>query len=198
MTPIDLRMLDDYLDSDRSPDDCLGLSDLDGFLTGIVVGPELLSPSEWIPEVWGDDLPVFDSDTEAEAIRSAIMGRYNEIVAGFESDPEHFNPIFWRTTTGEAIVTDWVAGFLEAIEPRRTAWEPLFSNRRAKPLIEPLLVLGPDGREDHERDPGDRWKEFYQQAPNVIPVCVVGIYNFWKDYQERRKPQPRRTGRLRR
>jgi hypothetical protein len=39
---LDLKELARYLDSDLSPDDCLGLSDLDGFLTGIVVGPELI------------------------------------------------------------------------------------------------------------------------------------------------------------
>jgi uncharacterized protein len=32
--------------SDHAPDNCMGLSDLDGFLTGIVVGPELILPSE--------------------------------------------------------------------------------------------------------------------------------------------------------
>ena len=37
--PIDLDALDNYLMSDRAPDDSMGLSDLDGFLTGIVVGP---------------------------------------------------------------------------------------------------------------------------------------------------------------
>ena len=36
--PIDLDALDDYLMSDHAPDDSMGLSDLDGFLTGIVVG----------------------------------------------------------------------------------------------------------------------------------------------------------------
>ena len=40
--PIDLAALDDYLMSDHAPDDCMGLSDLDGFLTGVVVGPELI------------------------------------------------------------------------------------------------------------------------------------------------------------
>jgi uncharacterized protein len=36
--PIDLNALDDYLMSDHAPDDSMGLSDLDGFLTGIVIG----------------------------------------------------------------------------------------------------------------------------------------------------------------
>ena len=33
--PIDLNALDGYLMSDHAPDDSMGLSDLDGFLTGI-------------------------------------------------------------------------------------------------------------------------------------------------------------------
>lgn len=49
--PIDL--LDRFLLSDGAPDNSIGVSDLDGFLTGIVVGPELILPSEWLPKVWG-------------------------------------------------------------------------------------------------------------------------------------------------
>ena len=41
-SPIDLDTLDDYLMSDHAPDDSMGLSDLDGFLTGVVAGPELI------------------------------------------------------------------------------------------------------------------------------------------------------------
>ena len=37
---IDLDILDDYLISNHAPDNSMGLSDLDGFLTGIAVGPE--------------------------------------------------------------------------------------------------------------------------------------------------------------
>lgn len=195
---LDLEELAAYLDSDQSPDDCMGLSDLDGFLTGIVVGPELIMPSEWLPVIWGDEEPEFESTAQAETIIGLIMGRYNEIATGFTSDPEKFEPIFWRRPTGETIVMDWAAGFLDAVELHRAAWEPLFSHRKAKLLIEPLLILGDDGEHDHERDAGDRWKEFYASRSDVIPNCVIGIYNFWKDYQGRKKPQPRRERRPRR
>ena len=36
---IDLDALDDYLMSDQAPDASMGLSDLDGFLSGIAVSP---------------------------------------------------------------------------------------------------------------------------------------------------------------
>jgi uncharacterized protein len=190
---IDLDELAEYLDSDLSPDDCMGLSDLDGFLTGIVVGPELGMPSDWLPLIWGDEAPEFESTAHAETMIGLIMGRYNEIAAGFNFDPEKFEPIFYEWPTGEVIVTDWAAGFLEAVEMRRASWEPLFSHRKAKLLIEPLLILGDDGEHDDERDAGDRWKEFYTSRPEVITTCVVGIFNFWKDHQDRKRPRPRRV-----
>lgn len=51
----------DYLDElDRllfdQGEDCMLLSQLDGFLTGILVSPDLLAPSQWLKKIWaGDD-----------------------------------------------------------------------------------------------------------------------------------------------
>jgi uncharacterized protein len=198
ITPIDLEALDWYLNSDLSPDDGMGLSDLDGFLTGIVIGPELIHPNEWMAVIWGNEEPKFESDAQRRMVVDTILGRCAEITICFDCEPEDFQPIFWTNPSGEVIVGDWAAGFLDAVEMRRMAWEPLFSHQRAKVLLEPLAILGADKELDAERDPGDRWKEFYASRSDVIPNCVLGIYNFWKDQEARRKPQPRRERRPRR
>src|SRR4051812_33311605 len=78
----DLDLLDAYLLSDQSPPECLLLSDLDGFLTGIAIGPEVVMPSEWLPHVWGGEEPVFDDHVQASAILATILGRYNTILRG--------------------------------------------------------------------------------------------------------------------
>jgi yecA family protein len=57
---VDLDLLDHFLMSDAAPDNGMALSDLDGFLTGILVGPDLIMPSEWLPHVWGGEEPVFE------------------------------------------------------------------------------------------------------------------------------------------
>ena len=98
---IDLEELALYLDSDLSLDVCMGLSDLDGFLKGIVIGSELIMPSEWLPVIWGHEEPEFESGAQAETM--LIMGRYNKIVTEFNSDPEKFEPIFWKRSTGEPL-----------------------------------------------------------------------------------------------
>jgi len=176
----------------------MGLSDLDGFLTAIVIGPKPIPPSEWLPVIWGDEEPEFESDTEARTMLGTIMGRYNQIAVCFDSNPDDFDPIFSEGRDGNMIVSDWAAGFLDAVELRRAAWEPLFNHQKAKVLLEPLLILGDDGELDDERAPDDRWKEFYASKPKVIPTCVVSIHDFWKDYRDRQKPQPRRSRRPRR
>ena len=66
---IDLDALDDYLMSDHAPDDGMGLSDIDGFLTGVVVGPELILPGQWLPVIWGGEEPEFQTEDEMRTIR---------------------------------------------------------------------------------------------------------------------------------
>ena len=118
---IDLDALNDYLMSDHAPDNSMGLSDLDGFLTGVVVGPELIPPNEWLPMIWGGAEPEFQTQEELRTVLGTIMGRYNEIAACFNSDPEEFDPIFWEGPEGEVIASDWAGGFLMLLRcaPRR-------------------------------------------------------------------------------
>ena len=143
-SPINLDVLDDYLMSDRAPDDSMGLSDLDGFLTGVVVGPELIMPSEWLPVIWGGAEPQFETQDEMRIVLGTIMGRYNEIAACFASDPEEFDPIFWEGPEGEVIASDWAGGFLDAVALRAQAWKPLIEDDRARILMAPLFLLNGD------------------------------------------------------
>ena len=80
----------------QTPDDSMGLSDRDGFLTGVVVGIELILPIEWLPVIWGDQEPKFETEDQMRIILYLLLARYNEIAACFNSDPEEFDPIFGR------------------------------------------------------------------------------------------------------
>jgi uncharacterized protein len=187
--PVDLDALDDFLMSNRAPEDSMGLSDLDGFLAGIAAGPELVTPGEWLPVVWGGGEPAFESIDEARDILGAIMGRYNEIVRALDAVPDDFDPVFWAGPDGQAIVTDWAAGFLDAVMLRPKAWEPLVRHSEAGALILPLLVLGAD---DPERLPfgvrplpKEQVEALHAIGAEIIPDCVVGIHGFWRERRAR-------------
>lgn len=198
MPDIDLEALDEYLLSDTSPEDCMLLSDLDGFLTAVAIGPELILPSEWLPVIWDGEEPEFESEQQMQTVLGSILGRYNEILATMNADPDTWEPIFYEGPDGDLIVTDWAAGFLDAIKLRRKAWDKLFNNRRAKILLVPLVILG-DEDDFFEHHPSPHEQEFYASAPDILQSCVIGIYEFWQDQRtDRQKANPRRQGGRRR
>ncbi len=188
----DLKALDEYLLSETSPANSMLLSDLDGFLTGIVVGPELVPPSEWFPVIWSGEEPRFDSESQMRNIIGTIMNRYNEIVHAMNDDPDSFEPIIYEGSEGFPIVTDWAAGFLDAIKLRKRAWDPLFRHRRAKMLLVPLVILGDDD-DFFRHHPSPHEMAFYADAPDLVRHSVVGICEFWRNRRPaRQKPHPRR------
>ena len=188
--PIDLDALGAFLISDRAPEGSMGLSDLDGFLAGIAVGPELVMPGEWLPVVWGGKEPAFGSVDEARSVLGTIMGRYNEIVRALGAAPDEFDPLFWEgPDDGRVVVTDWAAGFLDAIMLRPKAWEPLVRHSEASNLLVPLLVLGAD---DPERlpfgvrpPPKEQVEALHAIGAEIVPDCVVGIHGFWRERRAR-------------
>ena len=39
-----------------------------GFLAGMIVCPDLIQSSEWLPLVWGEEAPLLDSQDQAQSI----------------------------------------------------------------------------------------------------------------------------------
>jgi yecA family protein len=75
-----LKIIDKFLLSDQAPENSMGISDLDGFLTGIVVGPELVLPGEWLSRIWGGESPRFKSTKQADR---ALLRRRLRLEASF-------------------------------------------------------------------------------------------------------------------
>jgi uncharacterized protein len=180
-SPIDLDALDDYLMSDHAPDDSMGLSDLDGFLTGIVVGPELILPSEWLPVIWAGQEPEFQTEDETRTVLGTIMGRYDEIVACLDTDPDDFDPIFLEGPEGEVVASGWAGGFLDAVALRPTAWKPLIESDGAGILMAPFFLLNGDMK---IADSAAKEDELLAEASDMIPTCIAGIQEFWRNYRK--------------
>lgn len=165
-----------------APDNCMMLSDLDGFLTAVAIGPELIMPSEWLPYIWGGDSPGFQSEDQAQRVLGAIMGRYNEILDVLAHEPEAFEPILYENRkTGETIAADWAEGFLIGVQLRAGAWKALFNSEDAL-CFAPIAAFTPgkDGgfmiKPEHDADI-DR---FRAEAGDLIPEAVRGMYLFFQ------------------
>ncbi len=177
--------LDEFLLSDQSPDDCMQLSELDGFLTGIVVGPELIMPSEWLEIVWQGE-PAFRDEQQAERILGIIMARYNQIICQLDDVPGAFEPILFATGDGTILATEWAEGFMDAFGLRVDVWDPMFQDEEAKLLMVPLMahLHDQDGNPLIEGSP-EELKEIRKECAQALPYAATDIYDFWK---ARRQP----------
>lgn len=190
--------LQEFLRTERAPAAAMSLSELDGFLTGVAIGPDLVMPSEWLPEIWGEQEPVFDDTGEMRAVLAVIMNRYNEIPFSLRRDPPEFVPILAKSPAGEPVASAWAKGFFHAVKLHRPAWTPLLRHREGRILLTPLLIALPEA-EPNRLDSCVPPPEMVAKALGFIPRVVAAIDDFWRERREtsstRRSTRQRKTAR---
>ncbi len=192
--------LDEFLMSDHAPDDCLQLSDLDGFLTGVAIGPELIMPSEWIPTIWQGGLPDFKDTEQAERIMGIIMARYNEILHQLDDEPGAFEPIFYEAPDGRVMAADWAEGFMDAIGLRIDAWATLFEDENGRVLMGPIMAqLHDEDGKPFAEGSLEEMQEIREEGAQSLPYAIKGIHDFWKAQRQpanlARRPAGKQVGR---
>jgi uncharacterized protein len=135
-----LEALDTYLSSDAAPDDCLMLSDLDGFLHGVACAPVPIPSEEWLPVAFGACPERMPRD-----VLHTILALHNEICAGLLEDPPDVEPMFWETKDGQVIAMDWCEGFMQAVSMRPKEWLRLTESGSHGELMTPILCHLIDG-----------------------------------------------------
>jgi uncharacterized protein len=171
--PVDLEILDTYSDVGKRP----------AKRHGPVRHRWLPHRSDWMPLVWGGDEPEFDTVDAADAVLGTIMARYNEIIACLDGDPESFNPVFLNGPEEQVIVTDWAAGFMDAVILRQKAWAPILEDEDGHALMLPLLVLGSDDDQplfDAAPLPEENVEKLLADGADTIMEAVIAIYEFWQ------------------
>lgn len=172
----DLETLSDYLSSDESPDDCMMLSDLDGFLHGIVCSPVLISAKEWMSLAIGAS-----PKNVPDWVQESIILIYESIIKGLAFDPQEVEPIFWQAKEGHVIAMDWCEGFMQAVSMRPKEWLRLMESGSHGDLVMPIMVhLLDDNGNSIMGIPQEELDETLAQAAEEIPKAVIDIHRFWE------------------
>ena len=148
--------------------------ELEGYLTGLVVAPDLIPPSLWISGLWGEEEPVFDSTEQLQAALDSVMSHYNAIVRQIDSKGARWKPMFF--VPGGVDVeqcSHWVRGFWTAMMFDPEAWLDLANDERTQILVEPFTVfIDPDGADDQPppENIDDIRRENAEYIPRVLPA----------------------------
>ncbi|MFZ1888486.1 MAG: UPF0149 family protein [Candidatus Binataceae bacterium] len=179
--------LDAFLLSDATPDDCMDIVTLDGFLTALVIGTGLVPPSVWLPLVWGGSAePTFKSSAQAQGVFTLMMRRFEAISGALALDPPEFEPILqMRSVAGAEVwsAEDWCWGFMAGVRLALKHWQPLLDDPDGRALLLPIVTLGSEeGWKLLEADADPDAAE--QAALDELALSVVPISRYWRRHRQ--------------
>ncbi len=183
----ELTELETFLASDQTPEDCMSsLEMIDGYMTSLVIGPESVSRTRWIPYLLNPEkqrTDLFESEAQDERITSLLERHIAAIADQFENEPENFLPIYEMfgyaaEEERELAVEEWALGFILGMELCHEAWQPLFANEEQAMLAGPVFVLGKI-TDDYET----MSQEEKDEMADMLDESVIRMFSFWKQQE---------------
>ncbi|HQU08222.1 MAG: hypothetical protein B7Z60_06305 [Ferrovum sp. 37-45-19] len=167
----------------------IGISMLDGFFTAVVSNLHPVMPSQWLPVVWGDYEPVWESENDAMEMFSLMMRHMNGIAHFLMEEPENFEPVFLHTIRdGKTyrIVDDWCEGYLMGMNLDAQYWDSV--KVEINKLLIPIYIFGTlDFIDEVERLSEEKINEFQDAiAPTVRALHAFSLKHRKKSPQIRR------------
>jgi uncharacterized protein len=182
-----LKLLEKLL-ADLESDEAMLLTQLDGFLAGIIICPDLILPGEWLPMVWAgsdsDAAPVFESTKEAEQLIELIMQHYNSIVADLQRGAGHYSPLFDIDMRNDDVLWEiWIDGFDTARQLRANSWAEIHAgDEKTRSAWVGLVTLVQIGRGESTL-PKEQVDDLIAKAPDLIPHYIETL-NAWRISQQ--------------
>jgi len=169
-----------FLVSPAAPRGALSVLELDGFLTGVAVAPNLIMPGDWIEALWGDEAPAFKDEAAMGAVIGAVIEHYNAVCGAIDASVERlesdmacdYKPPFLTPDAppDEAKVREWVRGFWKGMALDGDGLTELVGDKQLRNMLAPLLDfvdVGPDFEPD-DSDPVIDLDERAEAIPAVL------------------------------
>lgn len=181
LTDVELDQLESLL-AHVPGDEAMDIEGLDGYLTALLLTPELPAADDWLPRAWGgtaDSEPPFASGKQTKRVVQLVLRHMAGIHRQLQTDVDQLQPFFAiaERQDGEAVAAavdgadgeggeddeadddgfwvdagNWCTGFLVATELQPEVWAPLFDDPEAAELLQPIVLLGADPRALGEAD----------------------------------------------
>jgi len=136
---------------------------LDGFFTALICAPQLIMPSQYLPEILGGEDAAYESIAQAERSMTILMAHWNHI-AHILQNGDVYLPILLEDSNDLALGNDWANGFIRGMDFHPADWSELLDDEEHAGVIVPIFALG------HEHDPDPEMRP-YQETPLCQDSC---------------------------
>lgn len=180
-TDAEIDHLEELLSNIEVMPDAMCASELDGYVAGLLLCPEMIMPGEWLSEVWAlDGEPSFESMEQAQKTIGAVMAHYNRVAQNLASRTLPYEIILERPSKDEEPFWGfWIAGFEQAMQLRPKAWLAYLNadDTEVEAAFSVMCALLEIERDDSSL-PADKQEDLIKHACDLIPDMIV-IMNDW-------------------
>jgi len=174
----ELDELDRYLRA-QSGEGHLLLDGVHGLLSALAIGPLLVLPDEWLPEVLHAP---FSDETEGNRVLELLAKLNDSIVA--ELDVDAYEPILGEVEMeiGSTLsAAGWCEGFSRGIDLRAVLWESrLAEDPQLMELLGPVMALAVDeGVLSAEAEFEKLGDDEYNDCLAQIPAVLMAVNQYW-------------------
>ncbi len=151
------------------------LSYANGVITAVVVGPEHVPASEWLPLIVNSADSSW-SNEEGFLAEAAMLFERRKIIGSLRSGAGEYEPFFWENDEGDLNTCDWAEGFLAGIRVREKEWKQL-QEREAQWLTSVVSILLQDEQIDARiKEEGFDPEAVFQDAVAELPGLIAALY----------------------
>jgi uncharacterized protein len=164
----------------------MNLEMLDGFFAALICSPDMVPPSEYLPEIWGEDMPdeALSDRGELQTFLDLVMRHWNAVAHTLHSE-DVFLPLLVEDDDGVAHGNDWANGFARGMELRREDWSELFDDTEHAGALVPILALAHEHHPDPEMRPYKEPMSAERREQLIVGIAasVPAIYRYFASHR---------------
>ena len=172
----EIDRLDDFLCS--VGDHAMNVEQLDGFFAALVAGPELVMPSEYWPEVVGEDFE-YETIEQAQDILMLTQRLWNTIAVKLHGGDPYLPIMLIAENETVARGCDWAKGFMHGVSMRSGSWQGLLHDERHAGAILPMMMLAHEDDPDPSLRPPPISPDKRENIHISMAAGLMGIYRYF-------------------
>ena len=168
----------ELLDAKSEAHNTMRCDEVQGFMTALLSGPDALNPTNWLPEILGEE-SLFDAKERTE-IERLVMAMAADMRMKLN---EKILPDLWfyEDEAGNPDFYTWCNAYLYALDIVPTDWFEAVDQEEFEDLFYPIMALGGiyDDEENGEVILHLNEKELIQLESD-LPHVLLDIYWYWQ------------------
>jgi uncharacterized protein len=183
LTAAEIDQLDEFLTSESTPEAAMDISMMDGLITALASGPNMMMPSSTLRWIWdadrGEQSPTSANAIESKHIVELIIRYWNSINDTLNNALDEYEPLIFESEFDGAtipVIDGWCVGYYKCIAIDRAAWAPLMAQHPEWFAV--IMLYGTEhGWDELKRRQGS--PDQHQAFTDSLAGSVRNIHRYW-------------------